>query len=700
MFRHTGSGRRWRWLAGATTTMLVATLAAGPAEAAGNETPTNIDGQLWAELATGPASFWVYLTEQADLSRAPDSAGSVEGPGNPEGPGNAGSAAGIDRHARTSWVYQQLTRTAEASQADLRGWLTDQGATHTPYWISNVIHVSGDATLARQLAARPDVSQLEPDRTYHLIEPVQRLTADSPIGPAAVEWGIANIGADRVWSDFGIRGEGIVVASIDTGVQHTHPALVNQYRGTHTGSHDYNWFDPAGICPPGVPCDNNNHGTHVTGTMVGDDGGSNQIGVAPGAHWIAAKGCESSSCSSSSLLASGQWMLAPTDVNGGNPDPAMAPDVVNNSWGGGRGDTWYQDTINAWVSAGIFPMFSAGNSGPGCNTANSPGDNLSAYAVGAYDINNNIAGFSSRGFSGVDGATIKPDVSAPGVSVRSSVAGNGYGSFSGTSMASPHAAGTVALIWSAAEPLRGDVAATRTLLDQTATDVAATQCGGSAADNNVFGQGRLNAHAAVDAAPRGPTGTLAGRVIDAETGAGLAGAQVTAEPGGRVAVTGPDGGYALRLAGGTYDVTTTHSMYHSQQVSGVPLVVEQTTTQDFSLAPLPTGALAGTVVDDSSGDPVAGATVAVSGPQSATATTDEDGRYRFDPLVVGTYQLSVAAAGFHAATIGDVVVEADQTTTADVALVPNVGNLTGAVTAASSGTGVPQFCVDIVGAAG
>jgi subtilisin family serine protease len=243
-------------------------------------------------------------------------------------------------------------------------------------------------------------------------------------------------------------------------------------------------------------CDNNGHGTHVTGTMVGDDGGSNQVGVAPRAHWIAAKGCESNSCSSSALLASGQWMLAPRDLNGQNPRADLRPHVVNNSWGGGRGNPWYQSTVDAWIAAGIFPQFAIGNSGPGCGSANDPGDYIQSYAAGAYDINNNIAGFSSRG-PGAFGGEIKPNVAAPGVNVRSSWNDGNYRSISGTSMASPHVAGAVALIWSAAPAFNRNIAMTRQVIDDTAVDVNSLSCGGSVDDNNVFGEGRLDAFAAV-----------------------------------------------------------------------------------------------------------------------------------------------------------------------------------------------------------
>ncbi len=159
--------------------------------------------------------------------------------------------------------------------------------------------------------------------------------------------------------------------------------------------------------------------------MVGDDDAGNQTGVAPRARWIAAKGCEGRVCSEFALLSSAQWILAPTDLEGHNADPARRPHLVNNSWGGGGGSRWYEDSVDAWVAAGIFPIFSNGNAGPSCGSAGSPGDYPQSYAVGAFDSAGNIAPFSSRGRSAIDGG-VKPNIAAPGVDIRSSVPGNGY----------------------------------------------------------------------------------------------------------------------------------------------------------------------------------------------------------------------------------------------------------------------------------
>ena len=173
----------------------------------------------------------------------------------------------------------------------MKALLDDQRTSYRSFWATNAIRVeAGSQSLAADLTAQPEVEALYPTFTYQLEEPKKGTNLHTP---DAVEWGVANINADDVWSEFGDRGEGIVVANIDSGVQYDHPALVSQYRGNNgdgTFTHDYNWFDASGTCG-GAPCDNDGHGTHTMGTMVGDDGAANQVGVAPGAKWIAANGC-------------------------------------------------------------------------------------------------------------------------------------------------------------------------------------------------------------------------------------------------------------------------------------------------------------------------------------------------------------------------------------------------------------------------
>lgn len=408
---------------------------------------------------------------------------------------NLAAAAHIpDWDARGRYVVGSLQTTAARSQAGVRGYLQGKKIDFTSFWVENKIYIpKGSLELARDLARRPEVAAI-------MIEPVYSVGPMQTSGATiqSVGWNIAQIGADQVWSAYGNKGTGIVVASIDTGVQYTHPALVNQYRGNLGGgsfSHAGNWYDATNVCG-GAPCDDAGHGSHTVGTMVGDDGAGNQIGVAPGAKWIACKGCAGASCSGSALTACAQWTLAPAG------DPTKRPNVVNNSWGGTGGDAWYQSYVQNWVAAGIFPAFAAGNGGPSCGTAGSPGDYSGSFASGATDSIDNIASFSSRGPSAFGG--VKPNVSAPGVSIYSSVPTNSYAYYSGTSMASPHAAGTAVLLWAIRPGYKGNVPASETLIENNAAIRTTFEtCGGLAAGatpNNTYGYGRINAKLAVDAA--------------------------------------------------------------------------------------------------------------------------------------------------------------------------------------------------------
>ncbi|WP_308120520.1 S8 family serine peptidase [Streptomyces bambusae] len=628
----------------ALTSLLLLPLGAGVAAAAPEPGPRpgpaaerKIEPELRAQFddGKGKAVFWVYLDSAADLTSA---------------------ARQQSRAGKAEAVLRAKKDHANRTQAELRKALDGAGAEYTSYWIVNAVRVVGSGKLAGTLAERPEVARIDADDKVTLPTP-----AEGRREPAAdaVEWNIDRIKAPQVWEQLGVRGEGIVVANIDSGVDHTHPAVAGQYRGRNADgsySHAYNWFDPAGVCPGAGPCDNNDHGTHTMGTMVGDDGGANKIGVAPGARWIAAKGCESSSCSEASLLAAGQWIVAPTDQAGQNPRPDLAPHIVNNSWGSSVHDDWYRQIVDAWRAAGIFPAFSNGNSGPGCATSGSPGDYAASYSSGAFDINNAIASFSSRG-AGPDGV-VKPNIAAPGVNVRSSIRGGGYGAFSGTSMASPHTAATVALMWSAAPSLEGDVAQTEALLDGTAQDTDNTSCGGTAADNNVFGEGRLDALAAVQAAPRGPVGSLTGTVRSG--GQPVAGAKVTADgPIDRTATTGADGTYRFAaLSVGDYALTAAKFGY-GQESAQAAVTEGATATADFALTQAPSGKLTGTV--SMAAGPAAGAVVTVAD-TPVTATADAAGRFEVT-LPHGTYRVDathssrcVTAGSSQATVAGDTTV--------------------------------------------
>ncbi len=397
-----------------------------------------------------------------------------------------------DWDARGRFVVDSLQATANHSQNGARGYLQGHKIAYVPFWVENKIYIpEGTLDLARELAHRPEVAAIIPEEVFSLPPQTLDITTQS------VGWNVSKIGADLVWSAYANSGAGIVVAGIDTGVQYNHPALVSQYRGNLGGtySHAGNWFDATNVCTGGAPCDDAGHGTHTMGTMVGNDGGANLIGVAPGARWIACKACAGTSCASSALISCAQWVLAP----GG--DSTKRPNIVNNSWGGSGGSSWYQSYVQNWVAAGVFPAFAIGNSGPACGSAGSPGDYPLSFSTGATDINDNVAGTSSRGPSAFGGT--KPEVSAPGVSIYSSYNTGGYAYMSGTSMASPHTAGAVALLWAIRPSYRGNISATEALLEGNAVGrTTAETCGGVAAGaipNNTYGAGRLDIKKAIDA---------------------------------------------------------------------------------------------------------------------------------------------------------------------------------------------------------
>jgi subtilisin family serine protease len=333
---------------------------------------------------------------------------------------------------------------------------------------------------------------------------------------AGIEWNISQVNAPAVWA-LGYTGQGAIVAGADTGYDWDHPALVGHYRGWDgtNANHNYNWHDAihsgssgCGVNSP-APCDGHWHGTHTMGTMVGDDGAANRIGMAPGARWIGTRNMNDSGAGTPATYSECfEWFIAPTDLNGQNPDPARAPDVINNSWGcpaseGCTSPDVLRTVVENTRAAGIVVVASAGNDGSGCSTINVPPSIYeAAFTVGATDGSDAAASFSSRGPVTVDGSgRRKPDVSAPGVSVRSSTPGTGYALSSGTSMAGPHVAGLVALVLSAHPGLKGQVDRIETLLEKTCRPRTTTQnCGtipGTNVPNNTYGWGRIDALAAV-----------------------------------------------------------------------------------------------------------------------------------------------------------------------------------------------------------
>lgn len=460
---------------------------------------SKIDRALLGELQSGKSSrALIVLSEQADLS---------------------GADALRTKEEKGAFVFNALRAVANRTQANLRATLTQRGVNYRAFYIVNAIAVEQlDFNLASRLAAEPSVARIVADPNVRVDLP--RGTPESAQAPKSPTWGIQKIGADKLWA-LGIRGKGIVVANQDTGVDWTHPALQKRYRGynpkTHAVDHSYNWWDaihtsitgndnPCGLNLT-APCDDFGHGTYTMGTMVGRQGKQNEIGVAPRAKWISCRNMDEGVGRPTTYMECFEFFLAPWDARGNNPDPTRAPDVVNNSWGCPKSELCDPDSLQqatrALRAAGIFDVVAAGNSGWQCRTVNEPAEiYAAATTIGATDTDDLLAGFSSRGPVTVDGSNRrKPDLSAPGVDVRSSIPGGKYISLSGTSAAAPHVTGAVALLWQAKPNLRGSIGKTEQVLFQTANPHVTPDpnpdqpCGGTtAADipNNLFGFGRLD----------------------------------------------------------------------------------------------------------------------------------------------------------------------------------------------------------------
>jgi subtilisin family serine protease len=349
-------------------------------------------------------------------------------------------------------------------------------------------------------------------------------------GAEGIAWGVAKIEAPLAWAA-GTTGQGVVIGGEDTGYQWDHPVLKPQYRGWDgtLAHHSYNWHDsvhdaaPEPICgnDSPVPCDPNHHGTHTAGTFAGDDGPAatprHQTGVAPGARWIGCRNMDKfGNGTSARYIECMQWMLEPTNLQGRKPMPDLAPDIVSNSWycavsEGCTTGLEIEAAVDNLVSAGIFYAAAAGNfgampgsDGAGCETiAGPPAIYDSSFVVGATDATDALASFSSRG--PVPGSSlVRPDVSAPGVDVCSSIPTNSYScAFSGTSMATPHVAGAAALLMSAFPALKGYPSKVVEILRATATTQGVTNtagvtqsCGGTPITqwpNYMVGFGRVDA---------------------------------------------------------------------------------------------------------------------------------------------------------------------------------------------------------------
>lgn len=428
--------------------------------------------------------LYVVLAHQADLTAASEIA---------------------DPATRRAFVYDLLVRHADATQGDLRRALDTGGIEYTPYYLANTLEVNGGPLVRRWLEGRPEVGRV-------LVSPVLRPLPEPPPTargqaqpPEIPPWNLDAINAPAVWEGFGARGAGIVIGQSDSGVDGAHPALRDRYRGNQPdgpAGDDYNWLDPWYATTR--PTDWGGHGTHTLGSVLG-----RSVGVAPEATWIGCVNLARNLGNAPRYLDCLQFLLAPFPQTGDafrDGRPELGAHVLNNSWGcpeiEGCDPAALLPAVRALRAAGVFVVASAGNDGSECATINAP---ISLYdevfTVGAIDEAEDVAPFSSRGPVTADGSgRTKPDVVAPGVGVLSTMPGGTYGYNDGTSMAGPHVTGVVALLWSAAPALIGDIERTERIIAETAQPVLVppSDCGDpSEWPNNTAGYGLVDAYAAV-----------------------------------------------------------------------------------------------------------------------------------------------------------------------------------------------------------
>lgn len=530
---------------------------AAPPPASAPDWRAKVDATILTAAAAGDTDFLIYMKEQADLS---------------------GAGALRTKNEKGQYVYERLTATAQATQANVKQTLSQLGAQYKTFWISNTISAKGDVAVVQAVASLPEVAAIyQIGKGGVKLPPQAKATSsvdgnEAPSSPnliAAAEPGLVRVKAPEAWA-LGYQGQGVVVAGADTGVRFTHHALRNQYRGwggtPATSSHDYNWHDaihipnwppePLNACNPGgvtgvgqpnpEPCDDDEilgggHGSHTMGTIAGDDGAANQTGMAPEARWMACRNMSNGVGAIPTYLECMEFFIAPTKIDGTLPDTTKAPHVINNSWGCLEGcppdPNPLRDSLKASRAAGIVYVASAGNDGPECNTIFHPLARYpEAFTVGSTTHTTDVAsGFSSRGPTAIDPENLdeplylKPDISAPGsgtmagAHIRSALRGSDteYGSLQGTSMAGPHVAGLVALVISANPALAGNVDRIEKIIQDSAVKKTTTEaCGGDTTTqvpNNTFGWGRIDALAAVTMAAADPASLNPAQLINIAT---------------------------------------------------------------------------------------------------------------------------------------------------------------------------------------
>lgn len=522
----------------------------------------------------------------------------------------------------TPLIVSRILKThASISQLSVKQTVVENGGrVIRSFWIINSLLVEGTYKTALALARMPAVKAIIPNFKVDALAVKPSATVQATASVSS--WGIYKIQADRVWSEYGDTGQGVRVAVLDTGVDISHPALQGKMFTTSPGNPYYpgGWieFNSSGSPVCSQPHDTDKHGTHTSGTVLGGDGSNIVIGVAPGAKLMHALVLPGGSGSFASVLAGIEWAVSPYDCNG---NPTYAPaHIISMSLGA---DGYYGDyllnAIKAALQANIIVVAAIGNAGQG--TSSNPGNIWGVIGVGATDQNDRVASFSSGEvvhyqsipsswpfYDTYPSSYIKPDVSAPGVGITSSVPGGGYQAFDGTSMATPHVAGTVALILSALGWTNWNVTDTPEKIYEALTKTAVDK--GKPGQDTKYGYGRIDAYQAVTYAlqnygggapsPHPQNGTISGYVTDASTGNPIANAAVSVSGVGTV-YTDSQGYYSVSVQPGTYTVTASAQGYNSQS-KNVTVNSGQNVQVDFSLQPVQTSGRKVAVIGDIYGE--------------------------------------------------------------------------------------------------
>ncbi|MBN2465962.1 S8 family serine peptidase, partial [candidate division WOR-3 bacterium] len=419
---------------------------------------------------------------------------------------------GMPKPQRRAEVARILKEFSADEQAGVLEYLATTDAENAQsFWIINAVYCEATPAVVQQLSERSEVSYVDYDRVYcpDLPEPEPSPSA----GTDEIAWGVEKINAPAVWA-LGYTGQNVVCGHIDTGCNYDHPDLAD-HLWTDANYPHHGWdFENN----DNDPMDNHGHGTHTAGTVAGDGTGGTQTGVAPDAQIMICRVQNAvDTAGQRQMWDAVQFIVSPPLSPTHGAELYTMSMGWQISWGPDQG-TWrtLSNNVNA---AGVTQIVAAGNERylsppnscrcpgnvppPWWNPENTGTGALSGIvSIGATDANDTIADFSSRGpctwssvapfndYAYPPGLT-RPDVSAPGVNIKScSYTGSGYTNMDGTSMATPHVAGTVCLMLSKNPELMPDEV--DSILELTAVDKGPT------GKDNDFGAGRIDALAAVN----------------------------------------------------------------------------------------------------------------------------------------------------------------------------------------------------------